>query len=58
MKAKTLQIHWHAKQPVFSCDFAASPEAGTDGVERLATSGGDSCIRVGFVVVDEAHGVA
>jgi hypothetical protein len=40
MKAKTLQIHWHEKQPVYSCHFEPLEPF------RLATCGADSCIRV------------
>lgn len=39
MKAKTLQILWHDKQPVFAVDFHP-----TEGY--LATAGGDKEIKV------------
>jgi chromatin assembly factor 1 subunit B len=38
MKAKTLQIIWHSKDPVFSIDFHP------DGY--IATGGGDKDIKV------------
>ncbi|KAL6633125.1 WD40 repeat-like protein [Neocallimastix sp. 'constans'] len=38
MKAKTLQIHWHDRQPIFSIDFEPC------GKGRLATAGGDENI--------------
>ena len=37
MKAELLQIFWHEKQAIFSLDFS---------VDKLATAGGDSKIRV------------
>jgi len=40
MKAKTLQIHWHDRQPIFSIDFEPC------GKGRLATAGGDENVRV------------
>jgi len=42
MKAKTLQIHWHDRQPIFSIDFEPC------GKGRLATAGGDENVRVCF----------
>jgi len=39
MKAGTLQIVWHAKDPVYSLDFHPSG--------LLATAGGDKEIKVG-----------
>ena len=42
MRVKTLQVHWHEKQPIFSCDF--EPIRG--GKQRLATAGGDAAVRV------------
>ncbi|KAK6095361.1 Chromatin assembly factor 1 subunit [Batrachochytrium dendrobatidis] len=44
MKAKTLQILWHDRSPVFSADF----EQILDG--RLATCGGDNNVRIWKVV--------
>lgn len=38
MKAKTLQVVWHSKQPVFSLDFHPSG--------LLATGGGDKDVKV------------
>lgn len=38
MRAKTLQIHWHAEQPVLSVDFS------NDGV--LATAGADKTVKL------------
>jgi hypothetical protein len=43
MKAKTLQIVWHEKDPVFSIDFHP------DGY--IATGGGDRDIKVGEAAV-------
>ncbi len=43
MKAKTLQIVWHGKEPVYSLDFHPS------GI--LATGGADKDIRVCFCVL-------
>lgn len=37
MRAKTLQILWHEKMPVFSVDIYKN---------KLASSGGDNCVRV------------
>ncbi len=39
MRAKTLQVVWHSKEPVFSVDFHP------DGT--LATGGADKDIKVG-----------
>ncbi|KAH6590027.1 hypothetical protein BASA50_009729 [Batrachochytrium salamandrivorans] len=44
MRAKTLQILWHDRRPVFSIDFEPTPGG------RLATCGGDSCVRIWRVV--------
>eukprot|EP00842_Homolaphlyctis_polyrhiza_P005022 jgi/Hompol1/5520/HPOL_004504-RA len=44
MKVKTLQILWHEKQPVFSVDFEPA------GTGRLATCGGDTCVRIWQIV--------
>lgn len=41
MKAKTLQIIWHSKEPVFSIDFHP------DGY--IATGGGDKDIKVSIL---------
>ncbi|KAJ1336408.1 hypothetical protein BSLG_007192 [Batrachochytrium salamandrivorans] len=55
MRAKTLQILWHDRRPVFSIDFEPTPGG------RLATCGGDSCVRhltltsVSFMGGDHAH---
>jgi chromatin assembly factor 1 subunit B len=40
MKVKTLQIHWHNKQPIYSVDF--NPQ----NPQKLVTCGGDNNIRV------------
>ncbi len=40
MKAKTLQIVWHGKEPVFSLDFCPSIPS------LLATGGADKDIKV------------
>lgn len=40
MKANVLQVLWHEKEQVLSCDFEPS------GKGRLATAGGDSAVRV------------
>jgi chromatin assembly factor 1 subunit B len=40
MQVKTVQIHWHEKQPIFAADF--DPTCPT----RLATAGGDNNVRV------------
>ncbi|TPX37649.1 hypothetical protein SmJEL517_g00770 [Synchytrium microbalum] len=40
LKVKTLQIHWHDKQAVYSVDF----EPGTS--ERFATGGADNAVRI------------
>ncbi len=37
---KTVQIHWHEKQPIYSADFDPN------NPERLATAGGDNNVRV------------
>jgi WD40 repeat protein len=46
MKAKTLQIIWHSKDPVFSIDFHP------DGY--LATGGGDKDIKVSILAATSA----
>ncbi|KAL2912674.1 Chromatin assembly factor 1 subunit [Polyrhizophydium stewartii] len=48
MLAKTLQVLWHNRQPVFAADF----EPVENG--RLATCGGDNCVRVWRVVRSDA----
>lgn len=55
VKAKTIQIHWHDKQPVYSVDFesVAPGRLGTidclDLLIFLATCGADSAVRVKIV---------
>ncbi|ORX51528.1 hypothetical protein BCR36DRAFT_583069 [Piromyces finnis] len=44
MKAKTLQIHWHDRQPIFSIDFEPC------GKGRLATAGGDENVRIWKII--------
>lgn len=46
MKAKTLQIIWHSKDPVFSIDFHP------DGY--IATGGGDKDIKVSILACKQA----
>ena len=40
MKVKAFQIHWHNKQPIYSCDFHPK------NCNKLATCGGDNNVRV------------
>ena len=40
MKTKTVQIHWHNKQPIFSADFDPTCN------ERLATGGADNNVII------------
>lgn len=41
MKAQALQVHWHNEdQPIYSAHFEVH------GKGRLATAGGDSCVRI------------
>lgn len=44
MKAKTVQIHWHEKQPIFAVDFDPT------GDGRFATSGGDGAVHVCYSI--------
>jgi chromatin assembly factor 1 subunit B len=40
MQVKTVHIHWHERQPIYSIDFDPV------NVNRLATAGGDNNVRV------------
>ncbi|KAI9353669.1 WD40-repeat-containing domain protein [Obelidium mucronatum] len=51
MKAKTLQINWHDKMPIFSVSF--SPTKMNGNMHKLATAGGDHNIRLWAVTLDE-----
>ncbi|KAI8054364.1 WD40-repeat-containing domain protein [Syncephalis plumigaleata] len=58
MKAKTLQILWHDRQPIYSCHFEPQRPNDTDNNAassgyRVATSGGDSNVRL-WRVMSEA----
>jgi len=46
MRAKTLQVHWHSQEPVFSLDF------GPDGL--LATAGADKTVKMWQIEHDAA----
>lgn len=43
MKAKTVQIHWHEKNPIFSLDFQPVYPY------KLATAGADFMARVSLI---------
>ncbi|KAJ3085507.1 hypothetical protein HK102_014105 [Quaeritorhiza haematococci] len=47
MRAKTLQIHWHDRQPIFSVDFEPC------GRGRLATAGADCNVRIWRVAKED-----
>jgi len=47
MHVKTLQIHWHEKQPIYSADFDPTCPA------RLATAGGDNNVRIWRLVEND-----
>jgi hypothetical protein len=44
MKAELLQVLWHEKEQVLSCDLEPA------GKGRFATAGGDSMVRVCAIV--------
>jgi chromatin assembly factor 1 subunit B len=47
MRAKTIQIYWHDRQPIFSCHFEPLRNGNdTSHSHRLATAGGDGNIRL------------
>ncbi|KAI3641640.1 hypothetical protein MIR68_000337 [Amoeboaphelidium protococcarum] len=59
MRAKTLTIYWHNKQPIYACDFQKSDgvtfSGGTSSnIGRFATAGADSCARLWRVNADES----
>ncbi|KAJ3027004.1 UNVERIFIED_CONTAM: hypothetical protein HDU68_004662 [Siphonaria sp. JEL0065] len=57
MRAKTLQINWHDKMPIFSVAFnprVTPATADTPETHKLATAGGDHNIRIWNITLDEA----
>jgi chromatin assembly factor 1 subunit B len=44
MKVETIQIMWHMREPVLSCDF--SPQTTNDDVLRFATAGSDKTVKL------------
>ncbi|RKP14701.1 WD40-repeat-containing domain protein, partial [Piptocephalis cylindrospora] len=50
MKAKTLQILWHDRMPIYSVNFCPDK----DGMGRFITTGGDGAVRIWKLTEDAA----